>query len=57
MLSGNCTHFRKKNIKRITEYGGFRGNYHNIDVLEIFMYEFVDGDEPLDDNEPMHKAR
>ena len=56
MLSGNCTHFRKKNIKRITEYGGFRGNYHNID-LEIFMYEFVDGDEPLVDNEPMHKAR
>ena len=44
-----------KHLKCITEHDGFRGNCLNIDVLEVSMYEFIDRDGPLDDNEPIHK--
>ena len=33
----------------------FRGNYLNIDILGVSMYEFIDRDGHLDDNEPIHK--
>ena len=45
-----------KKLKCITEYDELRGNYLNIDVLEISMNELVDIDGPLDDNEPIHKS-
>lgn len=44
-----------KHLKCITEHNGFQGNCLNIDVLEVSMYEFIDTDGPLDDNEPIHK--
>ena len=58
MLSGSCTISEKmeyKHLKCITEHDGFRWNCLNIDVLEVSMYEFIDRDGPLDDNEPIHK--
>ena len=39
MLSGNCTHFRKKKIKCITEYDGYWGNYLNIEVCMDLLTE------------------
>ena len=52
----NCTNFRLKKLKRITEYNGLGGNYLNSDVLEISDRD--DRDEPLDDNfdEPIHES-
>ncbi|XP_062602661.1 uncharacterized protein LOC134264381 [Saccostrea cucullata] len=44
-----------KELKCITEHDGFQGNCLNIDALEVSMYEFVDTDGPLDDNEPIHE--
>ncbi|XP_061192279.1 uncharacterized protein LOC133200509 [Saccostrea echinata] len=44
-----------KHLKCITEHDGFQGNCLNIDVLEVSMYEFIDMDGPLDDNEPIHQ--
>ena len=46
MLSGIYTHFTKK--KCITEYDGQGWG-------GVSMYEFVDRDGPLDDNEPIHE--
>ena len=52
----NCTNFRLKKLKRITEYNGLGGKYLKSDVLEIS--DFVDRDGPLDDNfdEPIHES-
>ena len=51
MLSGICTHFRKK-IKIHYRIWWIGGNYFNIES----MYEFVDRDGPLNDNEPIHES-
>lgn len=44
-----------KNLKCITPHEGIRGNCLNVDVLEVSLYEFVERDGPIDDNEPIHE--
>lgn len=44
-----------KNLKCITQHEGFQGNCLNVDVLEVSLYEFVERDGPIDDNEPIHE--
>ena len=53
MMSENFNYFRKT-IKMTLHK--IEWNYFNIAVLEISMYDFVDRDGPLDDNEPIHKS-
>ena len=46
--------FQEKNaLPNMMDFGG---NYLKNDVLEIYIFDFVDRDEPLDDNfnEPIH---
>ena len=39
----------------ITQHTGFQGNCLNRDVIEVSMYEFVERNGPIDDNEPINE--
>lgn len=44
-----------KNLKCITQHESFQGNCLNVDILEVSLYEFVERDGQIDDNEPIHE--
>ena len=39
----------------ITDHEGFVGNCLNRHVIEVSLYEFVEHDGPIDDNEPINE--
>lgn len=39
----------------ITEHEGFVGNCLNRHVIEVSMYEYVEREGPVDDNEPINE--
>ena len=46
----------EKRIKMHFRIWWIGGNYLKIDFFDISVYEFVDTDGPLDDNEPIHES-
>lgn len=42
-------------LQCITDHEGFIGNCLNRYVIEVSLYEFVERDGPIDDNEPINE--
>lgn len=42
-------------LQCITDHEGFIGNCLNRHVIEVSLYEFVERDGPIDDNEPINE--